>query len=364
MKKYRHILAIVLLLAISVSSFYACTKTSPPMNTPAVTIKFESNDGDFQGSILTIPPNTTITETNPTREGFVFQGWFDSSDMSGERFDFSTKLSADMTLYAKWAPMNAPPSELYLGEYPQQLVTNNDTIIALDLATPDDDGYYIYNERKYSKVIVENKGKALTNGYTTSQSYYFEVLPLEWVILDTVDGNYILITKDIIDTVPYHNTDIDITYADSDIRNFLNNDFLNKAFDTNEKTQIVTSVKTNLNNPNFGTLGGINTSDKVYLLSIDEAKNGAYFDSDMARLVSGTDYAKAQGLFVNPNFNFENCSQWWLRSPGDRSNEDGLNYNNAASIDSSGKLSIIGSYITKDEIGIRPVIFVPISLFA
>lgn len=364
MKKYRHILILMLLFAVSLCSFYAFAQSIPSTNVPSVIIKFESNGGEIQSPVITIFPDTTLTETVPTKDGFLFQGWFASQDLSGDTFDFDTKLVSDMTLYAKWEPLNAPPRFLQYGEYPQLEVTDPDTIIALNNATFIDDEYYLYNSKKYAKVVIQDKGNALNNDYILSKVYYFEVLPIEWEVLATIEGSYVLITKNILDTLAYHSTDIPITYEHSDIRDFLINDFYEKAFNSIQQTEIITSDIQNLDNPTFLTPGGANTQDKVYILSINEAKNGAYFDSDMARLSSGTDYAKAQGLYVNTAVNFENRSRWWLRSPGDGTTEDNFDYNNAASIDSSGYLSEIGADITNDELGIRPVIFVPTSLFA
>ena len=51
-----------------------------------------------------------------------------------------------------------------------------------------------------------------------------------------------------------------------------------------------------------------NTNDKVFLLSHQEATT--YYGSNDERKTQGTDYAKAQGLYVESN-----VSEWWLRSP-------------------------------------------------
>src|SRR5574344_831032 len=40
--------------------------------------------------------------TDPTRAGYTFEGWYTTADYSGSAFDFSTVLTSDLTLYAKW----------------------------------------------------------------------------------------------------------------------------------------------------------------------------------------------------------------------------------------------------------------------
>src|SRR5574344_1332839 len=40
--------------------------------------------------------------TDPTKAGYTFEGWYTTADCSGSAFDFSTVLTSDLTLYAKW----------------------------------------------------------------------------------------------------------------------------------------------------------------------------------------------------------------------------------------------------------------------
>lgn len=47
-----------------------------------------------------------VKPSNPTTTGYVFDGWFTSQDASGDEFDFaSTQVTAAITLYAKWSPI-------------------------------------------------------------------------------------------------------------------------------------------------------------------------------------------------------------------------------------------------------------------
>ncbi len=41
-------------------------------------------------------------QTDPTRQGYVFQGWYADADLTQE-FDFGTPITANLKLYAKWA---------------------------------------------------------------------------------------------------------------------------------------------------------------------------------------------------------------------------------------------------------------------
>lgn len=65
------------------------------------TVTFYSNGGN-DISPITIEHNKTITKPNdPINPGYTFLGWFKDLD-SSELFDFSTPITKNITLYAKW----------------------------------------------------------------------------------------------------------------------------------------------------------------------------------------------------------------------------------------------------------------------
>ncbi len=79
----------------------------------------------------------------------------------------------------------------------------------------------------------------------------------------------------------------------------------------------------NEDNPDCGTEGGNNTSDKVYLLSIGEVTNPAYefcesYSSSASRWRRPSNYANARGAsaYSSSYTGGENNGWWWLCSPG------------------------------------------------
>ena len=156
------------------------------------------------------------------------------------------------------------------------------------------------------------------NGVTTWDCIYFGNYyqsnsstkePIKWRVL-SVDGNdAFLLADQNLDAKPYNEEDTDVTWATCTLRTWLNGTFLNTAFTSAEQTAIKNTTVVNEDNPYYGTEGGVNTIDKVYLLSIAEASNTAYgFNGEFrteseTREAKSTAYAKWQG-------------PWWLRSPG------------------------------------------------
>ena len=63
--------------------------------------------------------------------------------------------------------------------------------------------------------------------------------PLEWIVLDQNGESVLLLTKESIESIPWHNTRESITWDKSDIRAWLNSDFLQTAFTQSEQDCII-----------------------------------------------------------------------------------------------------------------------------
>ena len=62
------------------------------------TIEFNSNGGSLVEPIKIEKDGTIEKPLDPTREGYIFAGWY----LNGEKFDFNTKITGDITLEARW----------------------------------------------------------------------------------------------------------------------------------------------------------------------------------------------------------------------------------------------------------------------
>ena len=147
---------------------------------------------------------------------------------------------------------------------------------------------------------------------------------IEWQVLDKKDGKLLIISKEVLGFQQYNSSFSNVTWEGSSLRTWLNDDFYNAAFSASEKQSIQETHVINNHNPDEGTDGGQDTYDKVFLLSIDEAKT--YFNSDDARYCYMTPYAKSQlskPASTWPGDDFDGYLEenggkvfWWLRSPG------------------------------------------------
>jgi hypothetical protein len=80
------------------------------------------------------------------------------------------------------------------------------------------------------------------------------------------------LTKYAIDNKAFHNKDAEITWEQCSLRKWLNSSFYNTAFNESDKNKIIMSKLVNDNNPEYGTSGGNETEDKIFILSAKEAK--------------------------------------------------------------------------------------------
>ena len=202
------------------------------------------------------------------------------------------------------------------------------------------------------------------NGYTINNIYYFKYEPLKWQVLDPTKG--LVLSKSIIDSQAYSNTIYSNSkgytndaagekyandYATSSIRKWLNEDFYNTAFTSDQKQNILpTTLDNSAYSTDYSKYDSVSTTDNVFLLSYSEAQNASYgFTNNIffteTRKAVGTDYAKAQGLWVDPS---NKCSYWRLRSAGSSSYD-------ACGVHSVGRVG--GSYSVDDtDRGVRPAL--------
>lgn len=144
---------------------------------------------------------------------------------------------------------------------------------------------------------------------------------IEWRVLATEDNRALLIANDIIELRGYHNVDADVTWETSDVRSWLNGAFYDGLPDSVKSAALPVHLR-NDENPVYGTDGGNDTEDTVFLLSLDEANT--YFSSDDDRqaqvLVDGETRSYIRNAYgVDPVSNTEKPGwyTWWLRTPGD-----------------------------------------------
>ena len=101
-KRILFVLAILTMALVLSCALVACNKTdSPDAPKKEFTITFDTRGGS-EVKPITIAEGATITlPRNPTKEGYIFDGWY-LSDEFIEKFNATQTISSNITVYAKW----------------------------------------------------------------------------------------------------------------------------------------------------------------------------------------------------------------------------------------------------------------------
>ena len=107
-------------------------------------VSFNLNGAEGTIASQTVTPTATLKyPTVPTRDGYIFAGWYDNENCTGSLYDFTAVVTNDTTLYAKWVKVenataiaiNGSSNVTLNGKYEQMLmfvplVSGNITITA------------------------------------------------------------------------------------------------------------------------------------------------------------------------------------------------------------------------------------------
>ena len=175
----------------------------------------------------------------------------------------------------------------------------------------------------------------------------------EWRVLELRDGRALLLSEYLPESRSYHETGENATWADSNLRQYLNEQFY-EGFAETEREWIHDTLLTNNSNPWYGTSGGQHTTDKVFILSLEEVVE--YMgDSGQVQNKShpnneewGVEDEYSDGRIAHKADGA--TSWWWLRSPG-------ADPSCAVGVDPSGRLNIHGTDAGWEEGGIRPALW-------
>ncbi len=205
-----------------------------------------------------------------------------------------------------------------------------------------------YRRMKKGDATCSNQNDTCYQWSSSTDYHYFKYEPIKWRVLHT-DGNQALLLSDVAldDQWDWYTAGEYDTWETSTVRSWLNGygagsnqqsvdysrkNFIGSAFTASEQAAIVNSSLENADNIRYGTSGGNNTTDKVFLLSETDVWNTDAAESygfvrdwktnDEARCCEGSTYAKAMGMysFIGIQTDYDGNCDWWLRSPGECSN--------------------------------------------
>ena len=201
--------------------------------------------------------------------------------------------------------------------------------------------------RKAAKGDVIAFGSFEQDGDTTNGAE-----PIRWIVLERFDDRLLVLSADVLDGRQYNHVPFqEVTWADSDLRAWMNDDFLTAAFGPAQQGIIATVCNSNEDQSVTGAEGGADTQDRVFALS--ETESVIYLSSSANRADIGAATASAFAASGALTVSEDGTADWWLRSPG--------TYGFAAQfVDAEGKPSVSGANV--DVLyGVRPALWIDVS---
>jgi len=201
--------------------------------------------------------------------------------------------------------------------------------------------------RKAAKGDVIAFGSFEQDGDTTNGAE-----PIRWIVLERFDDRLLVLSADVLDGRQYNHVPFqEVTWADSDLRAWMNDDFLTAAFGPAQQGIIATVCNSNEDQSVTGAEGGADTQDRVFALS--ETESVIYLSSSANRADIGAAPASAFAASGALTVSEDGTADWWLRSPG--------TYGFAAQfVDAEGKPSVSGANV--DVLyGVRPALWIDVS---
>ena len=187
----------------------------------------------------------------------------------------------------------------------------------------------IRDEISYIEKRLEEERKRVEEERVAALMKSLETTIKEKVLcIDESENRALIISKDIVARMPYHQPGGEITWEQCSLRQWLNTTYF-ESLPPEIKNRIVEVILETPDNSKHGTAGGNDTRDRVFLLSLDEVNR--HFKDNKARA------AKFK----------RDWAWWWLRSPGDTSG-------NAAGVDDDGRVDDRGDYVGRGTGGVRP----------
>ena len=299
---------------------------------------------------------------------------------------------------------------VWFGSYPQsEVVCETDTERIGELTGGAYDNQYVtVSKAQWDKITgakYNNYGDATVGGvkykrvsktdanYSTSGSSiyyewgddtvrYFRYEPIKWRVLNVNGTDAFLLADKALDDQKYNTSSTSITWETCTMRSWLNGydsssnssgrdytklNFINTAFTSSERSAIKMTEVVNDNNINYGTAGGNDTSDKLFLLSENEVYNSntafsygfvkGLDTADEGRRCKSSTFAKAMGVYSNTSSSYAGNCWWWLRSPGHNTSYA----SSAAYVTYDGDVYYIGYNVDYDIFAVRPALHLDLS---
>ena len=211
------------------------------------------------------------------------------------------------------------------------------------------------NETQYSEMFqdygsftwVEEEQKSFYDSYKLNfgKNPYYSNKPIEWLVLEKDGDKALLLSKYSITRKEFNKEDGEVSWVNCTIRDWLNSDFIDECFSSDESKLIITT--------NVVSSNGY-TDDKLFFLSVEEVKK--YFSNIKSNNALRTTITDEKIITMQGN---TTQSKWWLRDIGTDLDEKN-DLHRAAVVAVDGEIDTKGEWV---EYGgdVRPAMWISLT---
>ncbi len=268
-----------------------------------------------------------------------------------------------LTITGTPIPTATPEPTRPLSFEEEKTLREEERLALLASPTPGPEPYVLLGTDKEVKV-----GDVVTMGeYSHNRnpsSSFLSKFPIKWLVLEKEGNRALLVSLFNVNVYPFITDDeyfeiVDrgelVCWKSSFVRTWLNEGLFQWIFTDEEEACVCASEIHTPNNPVYGTDGGEDTIDYLFLLSIEEVEK--YFPTDETRktqIVPDVDMEQYDLMPGTHTLNTTDYYDWWLRSPG---------YKEAffASVGRFGDIMVEGQWSSDEEVSVRPAMWVDLN---
>ena len=205
---------------------------------------------------------------------------------------------------------------------------------------------------QYGKIVESVDMKTLDTGdffyYGSYEQDGTGSQEIEWQVLTAEKDRILVVSRYGLETMPYHDTAVNVTWETSSLRSWLNGTFLNTAFSDEEKSHIAEVTHGSAANPDHKTPGGDETTDRIFILDLNEVQRYMVLNAD--RFCAPTEHARNNGAYSDY---YVYRTYWWLRTPG-------VSGNTAVYVNQAGDTYVYGKYVNDGTVTVRPAFWLDV----
>jgi len=222
-----------------------------------------------------------------------------------------------------------------------------------------------------------------------SENERIEFGDISWVVLYEESNRILVISEEILELRQFNSTNVDVTWENSDLREYLNDEFITNHFSIEEQSRLIETTVSNAHNPWLSSDTSADTTDRVFILSVDEVVRYFGDSGDLENRPLGWEwgiydqYNRNRIAFANQSIDFSGVDEftldrgssfeWWLRTEtyndGDKhdleitlinyilgSRPETIEYSDEM-VDEGGIIDMYGVYPSK-FLGVRPAMWI------